>query len=162
MTRPRVYVETTLPSYLTAFRSNNSRRALHQEITQEWWKLAPKRIDWFISDLVWDEISDGDRSAAKERQDAVAGIPRLPLNSLVLHLVKLYEMNLGIPPKAKSDGVHLAIAVAHEMDYFVTWNCAHLMNADVIRKLRAVNLREALETPIIITPEAMLEMLEDE
>ncbi len=74
----------------------------------------------------------------------------------------VYELSLGIPPKAKSDGLHLAIAVAHGMDYFVTWNCAHLMNLDVIRKLRAANLREDRITPIIITPEAMLETLEDE
>ncbi len=162
MNRPRVYVETTLPSYLTAFRSTNPRRALHQEITQEWWQLAAERFDWFISDLVWEEISDGDPIAASDRQAAVAAIPRLPLNDLVIHLATVYEMALGIPPKAKSDGLHLAIAVAHGMDYFVTWNCAHLMNVDVIRKLRAVNDRESQATPIIITPEAMLETLEDE
>ena len=162
MDRPRVYVETTLPSYLTAFRSSDPRRALHQQITREWWQVAPQRFEWFISDLVWEEISDGDPSAAKERQDAVEGIPRLTINDDVLHLAVVYELSLGIPPKAKSDGLHLAIAVAHDMDYFVTWNCAHLMNVDVIRKLRAANLREGRVTPIIITPEAMLETLEDE
>ena len=161
MDRPRVYVETTVPSYLSAFRSSNPRRALQQEITSEWWQVAPQRFEWFVSDLVWEEISEGDSTAAKERQDALAGIPRLSVNDDVLHLAVVYELSLGIPPKAKSDGLHLAFAVAYEMDYLVTWNCAHIMNLDVIRKLRAANAREGRETPIILTPQAMLESLED-
>ena len=161
MDRPRVYLETTVPSYLAAYRSTNARRALQQEITGEWWQVAPQRFELFVSDLVWDEISEGDPVAAKERQDAVEGIPRLSVNDDVLHLAVVYELSLGIPAKAKSDGLHLAFAVTYEMDYLVTWNCAHIMNLNVIRKLRAANVREGRETPIILTPQAMLESLED-
>src|SRR5712691_9872689 len=105
MDRPRVYVETTVPSYQTAFRSKDARRALQQEITSEWWQVAPQRFELFVSDLVWEEISEGDPTAAKERQDAIAGIPRLSINDDVLHLAVVYELSLGIPPKAKSDGL---------------------------------------------------------
>jgi len=32
-----VYIETTIPSYLTAWPSRDLVRAAHQQITQEWW-----------------------------------------------------------------------------------------------------------------------------
>jgi predicted nucleic acid-binding protein len=146
---------------LTAFQSKDPRRALQQEITTEWWQTASVHFDLFVSDLVWDEIREGDPTAAVERKAAIAGIPRLLINNNVLHLAVVYEIALGIPPKAKSDGLHLAFAVAYEMDYVVTWNCAHIMNLNVIRKLRAVNISEGWETPVILTPQAMLESLED-
>jgi hypothetical protein len=35
--KPRVYVETTVPSYLTSWPSRDLVRVAHQQITREWW-----------------------------------------------------------------------------------------------------------------------------
>ena len=43
------------------------------------------------------------------------------------------------------------------MDYLVTWNCAHLANGEVIRRLREVNVGLQRATPIIVTTEELLE-----
>ena len=48
------------------------------------------------------------------------------------------------------------------MDYLVTWNCAHLANGEVIRRLREVNVGLQRVTPIIVTPEELLESLDEE
>ena len=35
--KPKVYIETTIPSYLTAWRSPDLVMAANQETTKEWW-----------------------------------------------------------------------------------------------------------------------------
>jgi hypothetical protein len=47
--KPRVYLETTIPSYLTAWPSRDLIRAAHQQITREWWGRRAA-YDLFISD----------------------------------------------------------------------------------------------------------------
>jgi hypothetical protein len=59
--------------------------------------------------------------------------------------------------RARADLPHVAFAVAYAMDYLVIWNCAHLANGEVIRRLREVNVELQRSTPIIVTPEELLE-----
>jgi len=37
MSLPRLYLETTIPSYITARESRDLRLAAHQEVTHDWW-----------------------------------------------------------------------------------------------------------------------------
>ena len=39
ITRPTVYLDTTIPSLLTARPSRDVERARKQSVTREWWKL---------------------------------------------------------------------------------------------------------------------------
>lgn len=64
-----------------------------------------------------------------------------------------------MPQRAIRDAAHLAIACVHAVDYLVTWNCGHIANVFIRRKLAELNAALAIATPIICTPE---EMLEDE
>ncbi len=40
-----------------------------------------------------------------------------------------------IPAKSVQDAFPVAIAAVHGMDYLLTWNCRHIANAQIIRKL---------------------------
>ncbi len=70
---------------------------------------------------------------------------------------KKYLKKLGLPRGASLDVVHLATAVIYEVDYLLTWNCAHLANGLVIKRLQKVNAILGRPTPIIATPEELLE-----
>jgi hypothetical protein len=59
--------------------------------------------------------------------------------------------------KAKADLPHFAFAVAYKMDYLVTWNCSHIANGEIIRRLFEVNFKIERDTPTIVTPEELLE-----
>jgi len=59
-------------------------------------------------------------------------------------------------------GPHFAFAVAYEMDYLLTWNCAHIANGEIIRRLLDVNAELNRFTPLIVTPEEILESPEKE
>ncbi len=72
-------------------------------------------------------------------------------------LGRVYGDNLGLPRGARLDIVHLACAVAYSLDCLLTWNCAHLANGLVIQRLQAINATLGRTTPIIVTPEKLLE-----
>lgn len=57
------------------------------------------------------------------------------LNDDVRALVHAYHGKLGL----SGDLPHFAFAVAFEMDYLVTWNCAHIANGEIVRRLREAN-----------------------
>jgi len=110
-----VYVETPIPSYLTAWTSRDLVRAAHQQITREWWQTAPSRFQLYVSEAVIEEIALGDPKAAADRQLAVKGISVLTLTDAVLALAREYDTALRLPLKAATDVLHIAFAVAYEI-----------------------------------------------
>lgn len=157
---PTVYLETTIPSYLAAFPSRDLVIAAHQQITHEWWRTARERFDVHISEAVMDEIRAGDRNAVARRLAFVQGLPMLTLNDDVQALIQQYNTQLGLVGRARADVPHFAFAVAYEMDYLVTWNCAHIANGEMIRRLLHVNAELNRFTPLIVTPEEILDPLQ--
>ncbi len=152
-----VYLETTIPSYLAARPSRDLIVAAHQQVTHDWWGRARERFDLYISEAVLLEIRLGDPDAVERRMKIVDGIQVLPLNEDVQTLVEIYDQRLSFPPRARADLPHIAFAVAYELDYMVTWNCAHIANGEVILRLQRLNSEISRETPVIVTPEELLE-----
>ena len=159
---PTVYLETTIPSYLAAQPSRDLIVAAHQQITHEWWREARQRFELYISEAVLAEIRAGDPDAAARRLAIVDALPILALNEDVRALVHIYDQRLRLGERARADLPHVAFAVVYAMDYLVTWKCAHLANGEVIRRLREVNVALQRPTPIIVTPEELLEFPEEE
>ena len=74
---PRLYVETTIPSYLVARRSRDLRLAADQETTQEWWEERRKDYELFVSEAVLEEVAHGDANFATKRLALLTGLPQL-------------------------------------------------------------------------------------
>jgi hypothetical protein len=126
-----VYIETTIPSYLTAHRSHQEPMASHQRITQEWWDQERMRFRLYPSIAVRAEISKGDAAEAARRLKVMADIPELEITAEVQPLADSIVQILQLPPKAKMDATHVAFAIVHRMDYLLTWNCRHIDNAEM-------------------------------
>jgi len=155
---PSVYVETTIPSYLAAYPSRDLVMAAHQQITRDWWRTARERFDLYISEAVLNEIRGGDPEAAARRLEMLGGLPVLALTDDVRNLVREYVPRLGLPGRGRADLPHFAFAVAYEMDYLVTWNCRHIANGEIIRRLMDANTELNRPTPLIVTPEEILDI----
>ena len=153
---PSVYLETTIASYLAAQPSRDLIIAAHQQITHDWWLNARDRFDLYISDAVVNEIRGGDPGAAARRLAIIKGLPVLQLNDDVRNLVHEYDRRLGLVGRARADLPHFAFAVAYRMDYLVTWNCRHIANGEVIRRLLDANTALQRPTPLVVTPEEIL------
>ena len=151
---PTLYFGSTIPSYLAARPSRDLIVAAHQQITHEWWQQVRPNFDIYISEAVLEGIRAGDPEAASRRLALVEELLILALTEEVETLAEEYQNKLGLPGL---DVVYLACAVVYELDYLLTWNCAHLANGVVIQRLHAVNPMLGRMTPIIVTPEELLE-----
>jgi len=82
----------------------------------------------------------------------------LELSDKVEKMTEIYIEKLSIPEKSFRDAAHLAVASVHNIDYLVTWNCKHLANGEIIKKLISINNSYEIHTPIICTPEELMEV----
>jgi len=157
MAKATAYIESTVISYYSAVRTRDLVVAAHQELTSEWWEVVLPGLDPYISQIVVDEISRGDSDAAERRLAAVAEFRLLQVTADVVSLADEYFAALDIPAKARSDSLHLVLATCHGMDYLVSWNCKHISSGRVRNIVAAVNEQRGYETPIICTPEELME-----
>ena len=100
--------------------------------------------------------------AARKRLEILKVFSHLELNHAVEKMAQVYVEKLKIPPKALRDAVHLAVASVHSVDYLVTWNCAHIANGEVIKKLMQINSSFGITTPVICTPEELMPTMKGE
>jgi hypothetical protein len=133
-----VYIETSIPSYLTGRPSRDLRAAGWQQITVQWWDECRRNFDLYTSELVIAEASLGHPKAAERRLDALKDINQLLIDEDAEYLANKLIENGAVPATAQADAIHIAVASAQEIDYFLTWNCRHINNAmkkPVIRKV---------------------------
>lgn len=157
-----VYLETTIPSFLTARPSTHLIVAGKQAVTRAWWETQRSRFDLFISQLVLDEAEAGDWDAAKRRIEVLADIDLLEIDEEVLDLTeRIMETGL-IPAKAKTDGAHIAVASRHSVEFLLTWNCAHIANAEILSRINYVVSAAGYLMPTICTPDELFAGSEDE
>lgn len=151
-----LYLETSVISYLTARPSRDLVIAAHQQITREWWDNVLYQYQVFISVVVLEEITKGDRKAAQLRLEQVTNFPLVEIVPDVVNLAEVYFSMLQIPEKARLDTYHLALATWHGLDFLVSWNCTHIVSARVRRVLEEINAQFGFRTPIICTPEELM------
>ena len=156
--KAKVYIETTVISYLTARPSRDVVIAGHQKITRDWWQTDRDKFDLMASQLVVREASAGDPQAAKERLESLTTLTLLEITEAAVTLAQELLTTAALPEKAAEDALHLAIAVTNGVEYLLTWNCKHLANATMRTKIEDVCRAAGYEPVIICTPEELLEV----
>jgi predicted nucleic acid-binding protein len=156
-TKPKVYVETSVISYLTSRPSQNIIMAGHQQITYDWWQTAYNRFELVASQLVIQEASKGDPKASQERLNVLNELTLLEVTDHVIALAQQFVNSSAIPQKAIEDAIHIAISVVHGIEYLVTWNCKHIANIMMRPIIEAVCRKNGYEPVLICTPEQLLE-----
>jgi len=144
-------------SYLVARPARDVIITALQQMTRAWWERRRNSYELRISDRVIREASVGDAEMVRKRLEKLRPITVLPATDEALKLAKLIVKATGIPPKAAEDAIHIAVAATHGIDYLVTWNCKHLANAHVIRRVGILFADQALKCPVICTPQELME-----
>ena len=152
----RVYLETTIASCLTAWPSRDLIIAGHQQITKEWWRTRRTEFELCFSQFVIDEASAGDAEAAKERMAILSPLPLLDISDGVLTLASAILQSGALPVKAARDAAHIAVSAVHAVDFLLTWNCAHIANAQIVKQVQSICTQHGFPCPVICTPEGLM------
>ena len=156
--KPRLYIETTIPSYLVSRPSKDEILRGQQAATREWWDHGRDGCALFVSQFVDIEAERGDAEMARARIAAIAGLPRLPITESVRELASEILGAGLIPMKAEVDASHIAVAAVHRMDMLLTWNCAHIHNIGISRQIERICARAGWLCPAICTPFDLLKL----
>jgi len=156
--KPKVYLETSVISYLTARPSRDIIAAAHQQVTQEWWETRRSSFDVFISQIVVQEAGEGNEDAVKRRFEMIEAVPEIEVNPEAVALAQALVSEGLVPKKAGADALHIAIATVHGMDYLLTWNLKHIANAILRNEIADGCRKRGYEPPIICTPEELMEV----
>lgn len=156
--KPKVYLETTIISYLAARPSRDLIVAGHQQITHEWWQTARPNFAVVSSQLVVREAGAGDSEAAEARLALLTGLTLLEISEEALMLAQRLLQSKAIPQEFPEDALHVAVAVVNGIEYLLTWNYKHLANAAMRSKIEATCRELGYEAVIICTPEELMEV----
>ena len=156
--KPKVYIETTVVSYLAARLSQNATIAARQQTTQQFWHEHADRFELVISPTIISEIRQGDAEAVQRRINLISGITRLPMSDAILSLTQNLLNTGAVPRNAETDATHIAIAAVHNVEYLATWNYKHITNVHKRRHIEQVCRENDFRPAIICTPAALIEV----
>jgi hypothetical protein len=104
------------------------------------------------SQLVVAEAAAGDSDAATRRLTMLADIPILAENPDVDRVADELLHRSLIPPNARVDALHVAIAALAGVQYLLTLNCRHIANATVLPRIYRLLDEFELSGILICTP----------
>jgi predicted nucleic acid-binding protein len=158
MERPRVYIETTIPSFYCDVRQDPEVVA-RRNWTQHWWDFKRHAYEVVTSAAVLDELLDGTYPGCEQAVKLMDAVELVSMSSEVAEIAAEYIRRRVMPDDPGGDALHLAVASCHKCDFLLTWNCKHLANANKFLHIERVNGMLGLYVPKLVTP---LELLDED
>lgn len=152
----KLYIETSIVSYATAWPSRDIAIAGTQQQARDWWANERHKFELVTSQVTLDEASDGDPSAAADRLKLLDGLPLIDINADVIALAKRLIDAHTMPEKAAADSVHVAAAALGGVKYLLTLNCRHIANAHELPRIYNLLGQEGFGQLLICTPAEFL------
>jgi len=150
--KERVCIETSFVSVLTAKPSSDIIQAARQLASRSWWDCDRHSFEAYGSQAVVREVSRGDALAAERRLKVLSALTMLEITVEAEELAISLLRDTLVPEKAEEDALHIAICVSHGMDYLLTWNCRHIANAVVARRIYRYLESKGFQPPMLCTP----------
>jgi predicted nucleic acid-binding protein len=153
--KPRVYIETTIPSYYFETRGDTESVA-KKILTQEWWDNHGRYYELVTSPSVIDELEKRDYPAKPDAIRLMETLPILEATEAITDIVDEYIQHRLMPKDPLGDALHLALASYYHCHFLLTWNCQRLANANKFEHIRHVNTMLGLFVPILTTPNELM------
>ncbi len=150
------YIETSIVSHASAWPSTDIQIAAIQYQARQWWSTERLNFELVTSQLVIDEASAGDPSAAAERLKLLDGLPTVPIDNDVRTLAREIVSASLMPQKAAADALHVAAAAVAGIQYLLTLNCKHIANARELPRIYRLLDEHGFGQLLICTPAEFL------
>lgn len=157
--KPKVYIETSIPSFYFEVRTEPEMVA-RREWTRLWWSQCHENYEVVSSEAVLVELAGGDFPGQSQALELVSQVPLLAIEEPIMEIVEAYIKHKLMPSDPLGDAFHLAITSYHGCDFLLTWNCKHIANANKFSHIRRVNALLGIYCPSLVTPLELLEALE--
>ncbi|MBX3278299.1 MAG: type II toxin-antitoxin system VapC family toxin [Acidobacteria bacterium] len=149
--KPKVYIETSIPTFYHEIRTEPDMEARRQW-TRQWWNNASDDYSLVTSVAVLDELNRGNYKNKEKAIELIDNLPLLPVEDAIAEVVEAYIQHKVMPKDPVGDAFHLALASYHKCDFLLTWNCRHLANANKFGHIMRVNALLGLYNPLLVTP----------
>ncbi len=159
-TKPKVYVETTVVSYLAARPSHDVTLAARQQATRQLWEEYSDHFEFVVSDIVLTEVSEGDAMAVQRRLEVLVGLTVLDIppeaNALAQNLIDAD----AVPRNLRPDAQHIAIAAVNSIEYLISWNYRHIVNETKRKLINQVCSDAGFQPTTLCTPIELIEEIQ--
>ncbi|HET6882900.1 MAG TPA: type II toxin-antitoxin system VapC family toxin [Pirellulales bacterium] len=125
-------------------------------ILNEVYECCDLVFECLVSQVVIDEASLGDATEVQKRLAIIGSLPALDVTETAESLTQAIMAAGILPPHAFPDAAHVAVSAVHAIDYLLTWNCKHLANAQIGRRIALVCQKQGHKMPIVCTPEELM------
>lgn len=154
--KPRVYIDNSVISYLTAKVGRDAVVVARQIVTIEWWANASEHYELVVSDFVHEEARGGNPEAAQRRLDAINGLLNVDTDDPEIeNLAKALTDRKALPETARFDALHIAAAACNGVEFLITWNYRHLANPVQLDFVEQVCADAGYQAPRIVTPDQL-------
>lgn len=104
---------------------------------------------------------EGTRLSLLDPSLAGTELPVLPITPDAESLADALIQAHAIPGNQPNDVLHIALAVTHGVQYLVSWNFRHIVNASLRPAIEGICHAAEYDPPILCTPEELLEVDDD-
>lgn len=154
MPKPSVYLDTNIISAYW-YEGDDVMSVARRIQTREWWESERLHFQLWVSITTLNELQAGKFPRQTDCVRTARRVSRLPINKAT-YAVSRELLKTGMLPSSKpGDAMQMAIAAAHEVDYLLTWNYAHLCNPLAQAKLEGICQAMHLRAPLIVSPESI-------
>ena len=154
--KPRVYVETSVISYLAARPSRDLNVAARQQSSMELWD-SQNRYELVVSDLVLSEAASGDAQAAAARRAWFTDLFVLPIDPDGQAIADALVAKGAMPAAAYADALHIGIAASHQIEVIASWNFRHIASVWARTRIEAALTELGYGACHIATPDELIE-----
>ena len=110
----------------------------------------------FISDMVIQEASKGDKSNASRRLEIVEKYQVLEIDDEAKELARTLIDAMAISDKCPEDALHISVSAVNGIDIIVTWNFKHINNPFTRKMIRKITEDSGYACPEICSPDEFL------
>jgi hypothetical protein len=148
MIKPKLYLDTTIPSAFL-----DERAIDRQRLTQQFWQVRLNDFEPLLSTVTIREIEDTpDERIRAAMLNLVTSFEVLDVEEEALALAAEYVARGIFPERYASDAMHVAIAVTNGITYLASWNFTHLVKVATRREVNLVNALLGYGTIEIVAP----------
>lgn len=154
MRKLKLYLETSVWNFYYADdapeKMSNTKRLFED--------IKNGRYEIYISELVIAEIKRADREKQNRLKYLIEEYQPFELTNTadVEELSEKYIAADIVPAKYKADVIHIAFAVAHDLDVVVSWNLQHIVKLKTRLEVNGINKIEGYKEIEICTPQEVI------